>query len=195
MKLLSDQVSESEIIIILRELGQVMASRVEGDVVELGCYVGTTSVFLAEAIQKSSKKLYCYDSFEGLPEKTGQDNSPAGDQFKKGELLATKKQFTQNFKKANLPMPIVKKAWFSELTPENLPNNIAFAFLDGDYYQSIKDSLKLVWPRLTKGAVVVVDDYASEALPGAARAVNEWLKTHSAKLQVEQSLAIIKDIA
>ena len=54
------------------------------------------------------------------------------------------------------------------------------------------DSLRLVWPRLTPGARVVVDDYASEALPGAARAVDEWLRQHPARLQVEQSLAILR---
>jgi O-methyltransferase len=192
MKLLSDQVSESEVTIILRELERTITRQVSGDVVELGCYVGTTSVFLAKAIEKTNKKLYCYDSFEGLPEKSSADASPAGTQFKKGELLTTKKQFIQNLKKANVRMPIVKKAWFSDLTPKDLPSKIAFAFLDGDYYQSIKDSLKLVWPKLVGGAVVVVDDYANEALPGAAVAVDEWLLAHKARLSIEQSLAIVK---
>ena len=36
------------------------------------------------------------------------------------------------------------------------------------------------------------DDYANEALPGAAKAVDEWLHTHPAKLRVEHSLAIIR---
>lgn len=50
MKLLSDQVSESEIKVILRELSKTRA--VLGDVVEFGCYVGTTSVFIAGEIEK-----------------------------------------------------------------------------------------------------------------------------------------------
>jgi UDP-N-acetylmuramate--alanine ligase len=41
------------------------------------------------------------------------------------------------------------------------------------------------------GTNVVVDDYANEALPGAGKAVDEWLRTHPAKLHVEHSLAII----
>ena len=72
-----------------------------------------------------------------------------------------------------------------------MPEQIAFAFLDGDYYASIRDSLALVWPRLTPGAVIIVDDYANEKLPGAARAVDEWLATHPAQLRVQASLAIL----
>lgn len=46
MKLLSDQVNEREIQIILRELEKTRA--IFGDIVEFGCYVGTTSVFFGE---------------------------------------------------------------------------------------------------------------------------------------------------
>jgi hypothetical protein len=44
MKLLSDQIDEHELRIILRELAHTLEKDVVGDVVEFGCYVGTTSV-------------------------------------------------------------------------------------------------------------------------------------------------------
>ena len=47
MKLLSDQIDERELNIILRELERVLSQAVAGDVVEFGCYVGTTSVPMA----------------------------------------------------------------------------------------------------------------------------------------------------
>jgi O-methyltransferase len=191
LTLLSDQVDAREVEVVLRELEMVLQKKVEGDVVELGCYVGTTSVFLAERLKGSGRNLYLYDSFEGLPPKTKQDESPAGMQFKTGELLATKKQLIKNLKQANVPMPIIKKGWFSDLTAEDIPAKISFAFLDGDYYHSVRDSLMLIWKQLAPHATIVVDDYANEALPGAAKAVDEWLKTHPAQLQVEHSLAII----
>lgn len=191
-RLLSDQVSQAEINIIRRELARVLDAHVPGDVVEFGCYVGTTSVFLARDLAQADKTLYLYDSFEGLPDKTGEDQSPAGEQFKTGELLATKAQLIKNLRAANVPMPVIKKAWFSNLTEADVPTEISFAYLDGDYYHSILDPLKLIWDRLAPGATVVVDDYANEALPGAARAVDGWLKTHQIKnFRVENSLAII----
>lgn len=192
MKLLSDQVDEREVRVVLRELERVLAAQVSGDVTEFGCYVGTTSVHLAERLKDTGRTLWLYDSFEGLPSKTSEDSSPAGEQFVTGELLATKKQLITNLKQARVPMPKITKGWFSDLTDSQVPPQVAFAFLDGDYYHSVKDPLKLIWPRLSPGSIVVVDDYANEALPGAAKAVDEWLQGHQATIKVEHSLAILQ---
>lgn len=193
VSLLSEQIDKRELRIILDGLTKTL-STVPGDVVEFGCYIGTTSVHLARFLAPTSKQLFLYDSFEGLPAKTVYDNSPAGEQFKAGELKAAKKQLIFNLKKANVPLPHITKAWFSEVASSNVPATISFAFLDGDYYESIRDPLKLIWPRLSMGAIVVVDDYANEGLPGAGRAVDEWLRTHPAQLRVEHSLAIITKV-
>lgn len=194
MNLLSDQVDKKEIEIITRELKRVVSHGVVGDVVEFGCYLGTTSVYLAQEIMQDgdNRQLYVYDSFEGLPEKTKEDISPLGESFKVGELLATKKQFVKNMMQAKVIMPRIKKAWFCDLTQDDIPEKIAFAFLDGDYYASIADPLRLIGSRLTKGATLIVDDYANSALPGASKAADEWLKLHpSYTKKVENSLAII----
>jgi O-methyltransferase len=76
--------------------------------------------------------------------------------------------------KAGLPVPVIKKAWFSDLTLEDLPEQIAFAFLDGDFYESIRDSIKLVVPRMSEDGVMIVHDYTNPALPGVKKAVDEW---------------------
>lgn len=190
----NDQLNERELTVLLRELRAVLHKDIPGDIVELGCYKGKTSLAIQRLIQtqQSEKQLYVYDSFAGLPPKVGKDNSPAGDQFMQGELSASKKDVIRLFKQSGLPMPIVKKAWFNELVSTDLPDVVAFAFLDGDFYESILDSLKIVWSKLAAGAIIVVDDYQNESLPGAQRAVDEWLGLHPAKLRVESSLAIIQ---
>ena len=185
--LLSEQITLRELAIILRELARVQV--VPGAVVEFGCYAGTTSIHIARWL--GGKQFHVYDSFAGLPEKTTPDISPIGEQFRPGELLATKKQFMTNFKKAGVPLPHIHKGWFRDLHPSDVPTLISFVFLDGDYYESILTPLRLIEDKLADGAVIVVDDYANEALPGAARAVDEWLRTHPARLRVEQSLAVI----
>lgn len=189
----NDQFNHNELSVLLRELRRVIDRGVAGDIVELGCYKGLTSLEIQKTLdaQLSNKRLYLYDSFAGLPPKAAQDNSPVGMQFKAGELPATKSEVIKLFKKSGLTVPYIKKAWFSELTTDDLPRQVAFAFLDGDFYESIMNSLQLVWPRLTTGAVVLVDDYQNEALPGAAKAVTEWLKSHQATIKVEASLAIL----
>lgn len=189
--LLSDQVDKRELSSVIRECQNVISSDVAGDVVEFGCYVGTTSVYLAKLIQPP-RTLYLYDSFDGLPDKTTLDESPAGLQFTTGELRASRKTLIHNLRRANVTMPQIKKAWFSDLTSKDIPARIAFAFLDGDYYASVRVPLELIDSRLSPGAVIVVDDYANEALPGAAKAVDEWVYKKRYTIRVEASLAIIR---
>lgn len=195
--LLSNQVSHVEIAIILRELLHAIARHRLPDaatVVEFGCYTGTTSVFLQRLLQEQvpAWELHVYDSFCGLPTKSAADMSVAGEQFKAGELAASKAVLIHNFKHASLPVPVIHKGWFSDLTGTDVPQRIAFAFLDGDYYQSITDSFGLITPRLTEQATIVVDDYQSPALPGASKAVQDWLRTHPDwDVRHQQSLAIL----
>jgi len=191
--LISDQVSKDQLRVILTELEKVLPG-LDGAIVEFGCYIGTTSLFIRRLLDtyNDTREFHVYDSFAGLPPKTTQDESRAGDQFQAGELAVSKKQFLQQFQKACLRPPIVHKGWFSNLAGDDVPPKIAFAFLDGDFYESIRDSLRLVLPRMQQGGVIVVDDYAREALPGAAKAVHELVSpTQKGNIRVAHNLAII----
>jgi O-methyltransferase len=192
--LISDQVNKDQLSVILRELEKVLAANTNGAIVEFGCYIGTTSLFIRRLLDAHSdnREFHVYDSFEGLPPKTAQDESRAGDQFQAGELSVSRKQFLQQFQKAGLRPPITHKSWFSDLTEKDVPEQIAFAFLDGDFYESIRDSLKLVLPRMQQGGVIVIDDYAREALPGAAKATHELLPPQlKARLRTTHNLGVI----
>lgn len=191
---ISDQVDKKELRVLLVELEQQLRQGQIGAVVEFGCYAGTTSLFLRRLLNcyGVSPPFHVYDSFEGLPPKQWQDESRAGDQFVAGELSVGKKQFLRNFAKAGLVPPVVHKGWFSDLHDDDVPEGIHFAFLDGDYYGSIHDSLKLIEKKLAPGAVVVVDDYANEALPGAAHAVDEWRAQQPRSFRVQSSLAVLR---
>lgn len=190
--LISDQVDRRELGVVLEQLRRSLG--VEGDIVELGCYLGTSSLFIRRVLDKtgSAKVFHVYDSFEGLPEKDAKDHSAAGDQFVAGELLATKKQLIEQFKKAHLTPPIIHKGWFESLTTPDIPDQIAFAFLDGDYYSSIRTSLKLIESHMSPGGIIVVDDYRNEALPGAAKALDEWVRPRGLTIHVEASLGIVR---
>ena len=187
----NDQVSRTETDKILECARNSLT--VSGDFVELGCYKGDTSLLLAEILKDTDKALYIYDSFEGLPEKTNEDESVAGEDFKGGELFVTKREVKERFLRANLPVPVIKKGWFNELTDADLPGKIAFAFLDGDFYESIRDSLKLVEDKMADGGIVIVHDYNNPALPGVAKAVDGWIHVKKRKLTKYESLAIISN--
>lgn len=192
------QVSDGETAEILQRLSDVVSAKVSGDVVEFGCYRGDTSLLLQRLLTRdfvdSAKSLWLYDSFEGLPPKTAEDSSAAGDAFSTGKLLVSKREVVERFKRAGLRVPRIRKGFFENLDPaSDLPESICFAFLDGDLYSSIKTSLQLVAPRMIKGGIIIVHDYNNPQLPGSARAVDEWLVTHPKyRLERKETLAIIR---
>lgn len=213
----NDQVTPKETATILEFAKQCLS--VDGDFMELGCYRGDTSVLLGKLLAKHfascgkpvdnlckstnkavenpcktpERHLWIYDSFAGLPEKTTEDASGAGQNFRAGELFVTKREVIEKLRRANLRNVIVKKAWFDQLTDQDLPDYIAFAFLDGDLYSSIKTSLKLVAPRLQNQGIMIVHDYNNPELPGSSRAVDEFLRAHpNYRLTVRHTLAVLQ---
>lgn len=192
-QLISKQINKKQLSVILSELEKTLST--EGAVVEFGCYNGTTSLFISRLLQQlgDSREFHVYDSFEGLPAKAPQDASAVGEQFVAGELAVSKKDFLHEYKKANLQPPIIHKSWFSELQDTDVPERIAFAFLDGDFYDSILDSLSLIWSRMQPGSVIIFDDYAHDALPGVAIAVKEFLPARiTDTIRVEHRLGILR---
>lgn len=178
--IISDQISREGLEVVISQLEKTLQRGLEGDIVEFGCYVGTTSLFIRRVLderqESDSREFHVYDSFEGLPQKAQQDKSPAGVAFEAGKLFVGKKEFLGQFRAAHLRAPVVHKGWFNKLESKDVPEKIAFAFLDGDFYDSIKDSLKLVWPRMAEHGTIVIDDYNREALPGVNRAIKDFLQ-------------------
>lgn len=191
--LISDQINKTELLVILLELEKLLQQKYDGAVVEFGCYAGTTSLFIRRLLDayKAPNAFHVYDSFIGLPQKTEKDESPVGLQFIEGELAVSKKTFIQNFKKARLQVPIIHKCWFDELSNDDIPQEILFAFLDGDYYQSVKGPLGLIDQHMSNHATIIVDDYANDALPGARRALDEWAESTKLSVYSQQSLGIV----
>ena len=192
--LISDQMTLSRLEVILRSLEKVLEQGITGDIVEFGCYKGTTSLFIRRLLNlylADRHDFHVYDSFAGLPAKSKQDSSPIGYAFEAGKLSTSKKQLLQEFYKANLRPPIIHRGWFDQLTASDIPTQIAFAFLDGDFYESVKSSLGLVWPRLSKGGVVVIDDYLRDALPGATLAVEQFFSGTKYGMKAINNLAVI----
>lgn len=191
--IISDQITRPRLEVVLGGLEKVLQSGVEGGIVEFGCYIGTTSLLIRRLMDayKCESEFHVYDSFEGLPPKTPEDSSPVGADFKAGELNISKKQLLEQFHRAHVRAPKVHKGWFGELTGSDVPDKIAFAFLDGDFYSSIIDSLRLVWPRMGAGGILTIDDAGREALPGVDRAIRDFFQNKPVQPKISQNIAII----
>lgn len=195
VRIVSDQIDHDGLQLVWDTLQSVLAAAVPGAIVEFGCYVGTTSLVIRKLLDSyhasDRRELHVYDSFQGLPEKSAADTSAAGVDFTTGKLWVRKRDFIQQFQSAGLQTPIIHKGWFDELTEKDVPKYIAFAFLDGDFYRSIIDSLRLVWPRMANGGKLVVDDYQREALPGVSRALHDFFQAKSVKIEQHGTRAVI----
>ena len=164
---------------ILETLESVL--HLPGDVVELGCNVGTTSSYIKRLLNRAAKgkTLYVYDSFEGLPPKTKEDGATPCD---KGASAVSIEMFEKTFNDAKIALPIINKGFFGDIPDDKYPNQICFAFFDGDFYSSIKDSFKKVYHKMTPGGIILVHDYEWENFPGVKKACGDFLKDKPEKV-------------
>ena len=184
--IISTMVDETHLRVILPQLGKAMA--IPGDIVELGCNVGTTSIFI-QAFLEGRKPFNVYDSFEGFPDKLPVDE---GEEyhftFEKGGCATTADIFKSIFEDLNIPLPEIHQGWFKDA---EYPEKIAFAFFDSDFYSSILDSWEKVYPRLSPGAVVCIHDYGWGVLPGCKAACDEFLKDKPEKIDAVNFIGIL----
>jgi O-methyltransferase len=159
-------------------LSQVLVFGVEGDVVEFGCHTGresTTCIRRTMDFCGTAKLFHVYDSFQGLPPSTEGDAGIDPAQWPAGWLKAPSNVLRAHFQSHGLALPVIHEGWVEDLVPRELPAKICFAHVDVDLYHPVKHCLESIYPRLSPRAVVVIDDYRYQPLPGAERAVHEFM--------------------
>ena len=159
-------VNTEQLSLLLQHLRLIHIFDIPGDVVEMGCFVGGTSIALQRLLSEiqSSKILHVYDSFEGLPLPDEKDtNRYAGP----GSMKVGVAQLEENFDNAYVKRPVIHKGWFNQLTDVDYPDLVAFAFIDADYHASVLAALESIYPRLAPNAVCFIHDH-SDGTPKTA---------------------------
>src|SRR3989344_5920829 len=161
---------------IMYLLREIIIKDVEGDIVELGCYDGLTSILISKTLKESNtkKRLFLYDSFEGLARS---DFSKEDENIflTPGSLKTSYKRLVNNYKRFNSKLPKVIIGDIRQTFIKKSPKKIAFAHIDLDLYGPTLFALKKIFPRLSKGAIVVLDDYGNPAIPGVKKAVSDYI--------------------
>lgn len=162
---------------ILAALRTALANTTHGDVAELGCHTGATTLAIAKAMGDARKDrvLYALDSFQGLPEWHEKDAGTI-EWAKPGSIECSQEALVKRFEKAGIDPPAIVPGWFKDTVPEMCLNSkLAFVFMDGDLYDSIFQPLSYLLDNdaLVDGAIVVIDDYDVPWFPGARRAAND----------------------
>lgn len=162
---------------------EVIENQIEGDFVEFGCYVGESSKYLRKTLDEtnSNKDLYVYDSFEGLPPLSKHEE---GMGWRPGTLNTTEDVLIKNFRDNGLKPPYTCKGWFKDVPDYRIPDKICFAFLDGDFYDSIYDSLSKIYDKVQEGGYILFHDYERNDLPGVRAAIEDFLRERGEEYNV-----------
>lgn len=157
---------------------------ITGDIVEFGCNEGATSRLLAhEILPWPSRLLWLFDSFEGLPAPSEKDRliddiSQLGSiAAYRGELRANEDQVREKLRLVPFPAERTRivRGWIDEtLKGKDVPEQVAFAFVDFDFYQPIRTALEFLDRTTSLGGLVIVDDYGFFS-EGAQLAVDEFV--------------------
>jgi O-methyltransferase len=182
----SHTVARDRLAAMRAELTRVIEDDVPGAIVELGCYRGAMSVWMQailDSLGASDREIHVFDSFQGLPEPRKED----ADFHRAGEVVAGIEEFLATHNHWSLRHPLVHVGWFADTLAEQLPDQIAYGYLDGDFYDSITVSLEHCLPRMAPGGALLIDDYADteanprawDKLPGVKKACDDFFEGNS----------------
>lgn len=181
---------------------EILNQNIPGDLMETGVWRGGATIFMRavlKAHQDTSRTVWVADSFQGLPPPNAKEYpvDKKMNLFLQPALAISMEEVEENFKKYGLLDEQVKflPGWFRDSLPKAKIERLALLRLDGDMYESTMDGLRYLYPRLSPGGYLIIDDYG--ALNSCKNAVEDFRKqngvTEEIKL-VDASCAFWKKI-
>lgn len=150
---------------------EIKERNIEGAVGELGVYKGD---FAAEINRLfPNKDLYLFDTFEGFDITDIEVEQFHGfSKAKEGDFSDTSMEIVRD----RLPYPekaIFNKGYFPQSVKGELPD-FCLVSLDTDLYESTYQGLRIFYPKLVKGGMIIIHDYNSRQFPGVEKAVRKF---------------------
>lgn len=153
---------------------EIDAGGVQGAIVETGCWKGGLGAYMAQF----GRPVWLFDSFEGLPPLSEKDIDIAAPHklelhVHTGYISVPEESAHEIARKLNVK-PHIIKGWFSDTLPKYKEEigKIAILRMDGDTYESTKQTLDTLYGQVVKGGIVVIDDY--DSFSGCREAVYEY---------------------
>ncbi len=154
----------------------IVANQIPGDVVECGCLFGGCSIFVRRMLDRlgaTDRTLHVFDTFSGFPD--GSFDSKSG-------VIGIGPRFEDFFSvvettvaaHARLEGVTFHRGMVEDTLPPFEVPELALIRLDTDFYDSTKVELEALYPSLTAGGVLILDDYG--IYDGARRATDEYFE-------------------
>jgi O-methyltransferase len=154
---------------------------VAGDFIETGVWRGGACIFARGVCRvhgEESRTVWVADSFAGLPPPDPRYPSDRRDvHYLQSHLCVSLAEVRRNFERFGLLDDRVRflPGWFKDTLPSAPFEQLCVARLDGDMYGSTWDALQQLYPKLSRGGFLIVDDYA---LQGCRKAVEDYRAAH-----------------
>ncbi len=160
---------------------QVLADAVPGDLIETGVWRGGATIFMRGVLKAygvTERAVWVADSFEGLPA-PDLATYPVDAYWTSstGRIAVGIETVRRNFERYGLLDDQVRflKGWFKDTLPTAPITQLAVLRLDGDLYESTWDALTHLYPKLSQGGFVIIDDYFYES---CRQAVHDYRALH-----------------
>lgn len=161
----------------------VLRDGIPGDLIETGIWRGGVGILMRgilKAHDDTNRIVWLADSFQGIPP-TGPEGHPLDQALALDQannvLSVSRAEVEENFRRYGLLDHQVRflAGWFSETLPAAPISSLAVLRLDGDLYKSTTDVLTHLYPRVSAGGYVIVDDFEIEA---CRQAVHDYRTAH-----------------
>jgi O-methyltransferase len=166
-------------------IADVVHHHVPGDLVEAGVWRGGACIFMRgvlKALEDNSRRVWVCDSFQGLPRPRPEryPADAADPHWTFVELAVSLEEVQANFKRYELLDDQVRflPGWFSDTLPSAPIEAISVLRLDADMYESTQVALNALYPKLSRGGYVVVDDYLNANTAACRQAVDDFRRRH-----------------
>ncbi|MCH8294383.1 class I SAM-dependent methyltransferase [Candidatus Poribacteria bacterium] len=165
-----------------------LAQNVPGDFIECGVWRGGAAILMRGILVAhgvTDRTVWVADSFQGLP--IPHPNSLDEKMYNFEQVVeidrfaVTLEEVKSNFKRYGLLDVRVKflPGWFNETLPNAPIDKLAVLRLDGDYYDSTIETLVNLYPKLSVGGYVIIDDWGIDHICGEKQAVLEYRREHN----------------
>lgn len=170
---------------------EILKADVPGDLIETGVWRGGATIFMRGVLKAygvTSRSVWAADSFEGLPP-PNPNKYPAdrGSTFYTVDFLrVSQAEVRNNFARYGLLDDKVQflEGWFKDTLPNAPVEQIALFRLDGDLYESTWDALTNLYPKVSRGGYIVIDDYY--AVPACQKAVHDYLDSIASDMKLDR---------
>ncbi len=150
-------------------------AHLDGDFIEIGVWRGGTGAMIAKSMQSNGilDTVYLCDTFSGVPKAGEHDTIYIGGEHADTDATVV----TQLMTKLHIENVVIFPGDFPDVTGASLATKrFRFCHIDVDVFQSAKDILDWIWPRMVIGGVVVYDDYGFKGCEGVTAFVQTQLR-------------------